>query len=115
METETLSLTKGNKLVKKRFNLLMKGHKDFSEEKEPDHFLQCVWVWIDSSGCGPRFQCLIQPAFVPELGNTCYAAGECIRYKDMLPKEKQKIDFYSVTEHLTNEKPLYPAELLDMV
>lgn len=52
---------------------------------------------------------------MPELGNTCYAAGECIRYKDMLPKEKQKIDFYSVTEHLTNEKPLYPAELLDMV
>lgn len=38
METETLSLTKGNNLVKKRFNLLMKGHKDFFEEKEPDHF-----------------------------------------------------------------------------
>lgn len=122
MEIEKISLTKGNKLVKKRFNLLMKEHKDFFEEKEPDHFfrvkdhfLQCIWVWIDSSGYGPRFQCLIQPAFVPEVGNTCYAAGECIRYKDMLPKEKQKIDFYPVIEHLTNEKPLYPVESLDMV
>lgn len=121
MEQEKLSLTKGNRLIKKRFALLMKGHKDFFEEKEPnnfcrvkDHFLQCIWVWIDSSG-DARIQCLIQPAFLPEIGNTCYAVGECIRYKEILPKEKQKIDFYSIIVHSPNEKPCYPADMLDMV
>lgn len=122
MEQEKLSLTKGNRLIKRRFTLLMKEHKDFFEEKESDHFcrvkdhfLQCIWVWIDSSGEGPRFQCLIQPAFLPEIGNTCYAVGECICYREMLPKEKQKIDFYPIIVHSPNEKPWYPSNMLDMV
>lgn len=122
MEPEKLSLMKGNRLIKKRFDVLMKEHKDFWEEKEPnhfcrvkDHFLQCIWIWIDNSGYGPRFQCLIQPTFLPEVGNTCYATGECIRYREMLPKEKQKIDFYPVRVDLPNEKPWYPADKLDEV
>ena len=122
MEPEKLSITKGNRLIKKRFDLLMKEHKDFFEEKEPyhfcrvkDHFLQYICVWLDSWGYGPRFKCHIQPAFLPEVGITCYAGGECIRYERMLPKEKQKIDFYPVRVISPNEKPWYPADKLDMV
>lgn len=122
MEPEKLFLTNGNRLIKKRFALLMKRHLDFFEEKEPnhywrvkDHFLQCIWVGIDSLFHTPRFQCLIQPAFLPEMGSTCYAAGECIRYSSMMPKERQKIDFYDVIVHSPSEKSWYPAEQLDMV
>lgn len=122
MESEKLSITKGNRLIKKKFALLMKGHKDFFEEKEPnnfcrakDHFLQSIWVGIDSSYQSPRFHSLLQPAFLPEMGNTCYATCECIRYSRMLPKEKQKIDFYDTIVHSTTEKPWYSVGLLDMV
>jgi len=101
MESEKLPITKGNRLIKKRFNLLMKEHKDFFEEKEPnhffrvkDHFMQWIYVWIDSMGGYPRFDCIIQPAFLPEFGSNFYAVCECIRFKEMLPREKQKIDFF---------------------
>lgn len=46
MESEKLSLTKGNRLIKKRFALLMKGHKDFLEDaayrKTKDRFYGAI-------------------------------------------------------------------------
>ncbi len=121
MEAEKLSLSKGNGLIKKRFILLMKEHKDFFQEKEShvfskikDHFLHSIWFWNDSS-YGPTFKCHIRPAFFPDVGSTCYALGECIRYKKMLAKEEKKIDFFDIRIYSSNEKPWYPINKLDVV
>lgn len=121
MKTEKLSLRKGNRLIKKKFILLMKEHIDFFQEKESymfcrikDHFLQHILCWNDSS-YGPTFKCHIQPAFLPDIGINYYAAAECIRYEDMLPKEKQNIDFFFIRVITPNEKPWYPMDKLDMV